>query len=478
MFRKMAYNHIKKNRLVTILLTLFITAASFLVSLAAIMTEDLLKSADAFVEQTKLPHFLQMHEGELDRVRLNEFADSQEDVLSLQISDFLNIDNSQLVMAEHSMTDQVGDNGFCVQNKEFDYLIDSNQNVIQPDEGEVYVPICYWKAFDLKSGDQMMVGKKQLTIAGFLRDGQMNSSFASSKRFLISEKDYEEIKPHGEEEYLIEFRLKDEKAVSAFSEAYTAAELPCNGPAITYPFFRLIQTLSDGMMIAIIVLISILIVLVAFLCIRFTLLTKLEEDFREIGIMKAIGVSAKDIRMFYLGTYIAIAVAGCSCGYICSLLVKNIFLSNIHLYMGKGSNGVLGCVLGLLGCVLIYLWIVSYVSRILRRIRQISSALALRDIGGEEKGGKNQWSLAKNTWINTNLFLGIKDVIIRKKIYITMLLLLIVTVFIMIVPQNLYQTMSSSRFITYMGVGQCQMRIDLQRQDDYEKTSMEIEKLL
>lgn len=36
----------------------------------------------------------------------------------------------------------------------------------------------------------MRIGTEELTVAGFLRDSQMNSMMASSKRFLVSETDF------------------------------------------------------------------------------------------------------------------------------------------------------------------------------------------------------------------------------------------------------------------------------------------------
>ena len=58
-------------------------------------------------------------------------------------------------------------------------------------------------------GDIMEIGTRKLTIAGFIRDSQMNSMMSSSKRFLVNETDYESIKGQGEEGYLIEFMLEE-----------------------------------------------------------------------------------------------------------------------------------------------------------------------------------------------------------------------------------------------------------------------------
>ena len=54
----------------------------------------------------------------------------------------------------------------------------------------------------------------------------MNSTLSSSKRFLVHEHDYAEIKSLGSMEYLIEFRLKDPSEIGSFETAYASAGLP------------------------------------------------------------------------------------------------------------------------------------------------------------------------------------------------------------------------------------------------------------
>jgi putative ABC transport system permease protein len=65
--------------------------------------------------------------------------------------------------------------------------------------------------------------------------------------------------------------------------------------------------------------------------------------------------------------------------------------------------------------------------------------------------------------LSANVFLGVKDVLARKGLYVTMLAVLVMAAFIIIVPQNLHNTISSKSFITYMGVGNSDMRIDIQQ---------------
>jgi hypothetical protein len=67
-------------------------------------------------------------------------------------------------------------------------------------------------------------------------------------------------------------------ALGVFEAAYTSAGLDANGPTLTYPLFKTMNAISDGLMIAVILLVSVLVVMIAFMCIRFTLLADIHRD--------------------------------------------------------------------------------------------------------------------------------------------------------------------------------------------------------
>ena len=479
MYYKIVRNDIGKSKWITLITLLFVTAAALLVSLAAVLLINLSGAIDTLMTQAKTPHFMQMHSGDIDSDRLLAFAEENSNVEKFQVLEFLNIDTSQIVIDGKALTGSVQDNGFMVQSKNFDFLLDLEGEVIKVSEGEVYVPISYLKDGTADTGSIIKVGNEEFIIAGFLRDSQMNSLLASSKRFLVSENDYSKIKEAGSIEYLIEFRLKDRSILSAFQKAYTSAGLEANGPTITYPLFKMLNGISDGIMIAVILLVSVLVVAIAFMCIRFTLLAKIEDDYREIGVMKAIGLPVTDIKKIYLAKYAAVAAAGCLLGSALSFLFQGILLENIGLYMGESNNSSLAIVFGIIAVILVYLMILLYVNSVLRQFRKISAAQAIRfGISQDKSLVSKHFCLSKNKLLTTNVFLGMKDVLSRKKLYATMLAVLIISVFIIIVPQNLYHTISSDSFIGYMGIGSYDMRIDLQQTEDILGKAQEIEKAM
>ncbi|MFJ6208492.1 ABC transporter permease [Lysinibacillus sp. NPDC092081] len=475
MYFRLIRNDISKSKLITLTTTLFVAAAAMLVSLSAILMVNLSGAIDSLMNQAKTPHFMQMHSGDINTVRLTNFAEQNSNVDEFQVLEFLNMDNSQIILGDRSLANNVQDNGFSIQSEKFDYLLDLDGNIINVSDGELYVPINYMKDNTTRVGDTAIIGGKEFTVAGFLRDSQMNSMLSSSKRFLVSQNDYAEIKSHGSMEYLIEFRLKDLSALGEFETAYASAGLEANGPTITYPLFKTLNALSDGMMIGVILLISVLVVAIAFMCIRFTLLAKIEDDYREIGVMKAIGLRLSDIKKIYLAKYTAIAAGGSILGFVLSLMFKDMLLENIRLYMGESEDASFAAALGIIGILLIFLAIIAYVSGVLRRFRKISAAEAIRFGTSQEKNaGAKRFCLNKNKLLNTNIFLGIKDVLARKRLYATMLAVLVISAFIIIVPQNLYNTISSTSFIKYMGIGNYDIRIDIQQTDHISKKSVEV----
>ena len=479
MFRRIIWNDLRKSPTISAIMLLFITAAAVLISLSVTLGLQLAGSIDSLMVQAKTPHFLQMHTGEINIPRLEHFAQENGAVREFQVMEFLNIDGAEIKIGDSTLADSVQDNGLSTQSKSFDYLLDLDGQIIRPADGEIYVPLAYAKKGTALLGEKVTIAGKRFTVAGFLRDSQMNSPLASSKRFLVSDHDYAAMKNKGNVEYMIEFRLKSLSELNAFEAAYIGAGLESNGPTVTYPLFRMINAVSDGLMIAVLLLISILAVLIAFLCIRFTLIARIEEDAREIGIMKAIGLRIRDMKKLYLGKYAVIAAAGCGIGWGLSAVLEKRVLKNIRLTMGESANAATAIIWGAAAVFFVFLAVIIYVNRVLNRFRKIPAAQAIRfGIVAEKGTGIKTMVLRKKRLMSTNVFLGIKDVLSRKRLYLTMLFVVIVSAFILLVPQNLYSTISSPGFTSYMGIGRSDILFRVQQTDQMSEKITAIMKTL
>ena len=452
MYWKIVKNDIRESKLITATTTMFITVAAILVALAMILSVNLSGSIDTLMEKTQSPHYMQMHTGSLDKSRLAKFVKDNGNVSAYEASEFLNLSGSDIEIGGHSFADSVEDNGLAVQNKNLDFFVDMENRPIQPKPGELYVPIAFKKQGFAEIGDKAEIAGKKFTVTGFLRDGTMNSQMAGSKRLLLHQKDYDALFSQGRLEYIIEFRLKDPSKLNQFQAAYKKAGLEANGPSGTHRLFKLGNALSDGVLIGILLLISVLVVLMTFMCIRFTLLAKIEEDYREIGVMKAIGLQIKDIKKIYLAKYATLSVAGSLFGYLVSLPLSYLLLKNIKLFMGESTNEGLSWLLALVGIVVVMLLIIGYVYSLLSRFKKISAVETIRFSTSNEKiNTKTHFNLRKFKLFSVDTRLGIIDIMNRKKIYLTMLMVFILSTFIMIVPALVYHTTVSDDFIENIG---------------------------
>lgn len=456
----------RRSKTVSAVIVAFVAAASLLSSSSAFLAVSLAGSVDDLMTRARTPHFLQMHAGPLDADRLASFAAGTANVAAYRAAEFLNVDGARMVFGGRSLADSLQDNGLCVQGTGFDMLLDLDGTPIAPADGELYAPVCYLRDGTIKLGAEASIAGRPFRVAGFLRDSIMNSPLASSKRFLASDRDFAALKSAGRIEFLIEFRLTDPSGLASFETAYAASGLEANGPTVTYPLFRAMNALSDGVLIALLMLMGALVTAIAFLCVRFTLLAKIEEDAREIGVMKAIGLRAADIAGLYRAKYAFLALAGSAIGWAGSLILSDRLSEGARVSMGVGSGAAWGPAAGALGSLATLLAVIVYVSALLRRFRAISAASALR-FGSARIGSSNSrfLRLGRGGLRDANLFLGLADVLSRKKIYATMLVVLVLAVFVALVPRNLLTTLSSPGFCRYLGVGDCDIRIDVQQTD-------------
>ncbi|WP_127534731.1 ABC transporter permease [Paenibacillus kobensis] len=483
MLLRMMNNDFKRKKGIHLVLFIFILLSALLVSSGTNMIIELTRSINHLFQEAKTPHFVQLHSGELSQEevdRIGSWSEANGKVVQHQVVEMVNVDGSNMFMGAESEKSSVMDIDMVVQNEAFDYLLNLDSQIIHVQDGEVAVPVYYKQARDLKIGDTIRIDdgkfKRSYRIVDFVRDAQMNPSIIHSKRFVLSQADYDSLKSNaGEAEYLIEFRLDSLASVGAFTSEYQASGLPKKGPAVDYSLFKTLNALTDGVVAAVVILVSLILNVIAILCIRFTMLATIEEDYREISVLKAIGISQKHIKRLYLSKYMLMAAGASIAGYAVSFLVNRLFTANIMLYIGEAPKTPMHYAVPLAAVAVIFVMVVFFCSLVLRRFKRISAVEGLRTGSmGDTKVRANRLSLVRNRLLPVPVFLGLKDVMQRLSMFRLLLFVFIVSSFIIIVPVNFLNTIQSPSFISYMGVGQSDIRIDLRYSDDVESRYREL----
>jgi putative ABC transport system permease protein len=463
-----------RKKLITIVVFAFIFLAALLVASGTNLIIELGNSLNVLFTRANTPHFVQMHAGPLDQAEIDSWAAANDMVTDQQTAEMITVDGSNLYLGESENSEQTSimDISFVTQNEGFDFLLDLDNNIIQLSPGEIAVPVYYSQERDLAIGDEVRVntdaGEMVFAISAFSRDSQMNPAIASSKRFLIHEQDYANLREYiVETEYLIEFLLVDDTLISTFASAYQESDLPKTGPVVDKGLFRIINSLSDGLVAGVVILMSLLLIVIAILCLRFTLLATIEEDSREIGVMKAIGIARSDIKRLYLAKYFVMGAAAALLGYLTSLLLNQVLSANILLYIGSASKSVLQTVLPLAAASSIFLIVTISCAVILRRFNRISAVEALRSgSAGESLRSIPMLNLKRSRVLNINVYLGFRDVLQRSRLYGLLAFVFFFCAVIIIIPIHFLTTIQSPTFISYMGTGQSDIRIDLRQSED------------
>lgn len=498
MLKKMIKNDFIRNKVITITLIIFLILSSFLMAVGTMSFMQLKNSMDGLFEVAKPPHFLQMHSGEIDQGAIDALSESVDYVVNEETVEMLNINGGSIWYEKQtkdgvdsvSMADNRLDNGFVIQNTYLDYLVNLDNQIAQVENGEIGVPISYMQAYDLKIGDKLVIAedsfKKVFTISCFVRDAQMGSSMSSSTRFLVSAADREELKSQvGEIEYIIEYRFTDSKYASKFQTLYEATEsnMPKNGPAITYPLIKLVNGLSGGLLSGMMILVSFILIAIAVMNLRFAILATMEEEQKEIGTMKAIGFSKKDIREHYVIKYRILAIIGCIVGYILALPASGLLTKNITIMFGEQKLQLIERLLSLVTTGIVYFLVIHFCKKILKRLEKITVVEAL--VYGEsvseksserskKKRGNNKQTATtlsiKSTKIkNVNVYWALRELFMKRKSWLLIVLVMLLATCVIVIPMNLLNTFESPRFISNMGRAKCDIAMDINVKDSLQE---------
>lgn len=489
LYLRYSRNDLKRNWGVNTALMVILVLSAFLMATGCMVMERLLGGINQLFEEAKPPHFLQMHTGDYDTKALDDFAAAHPEIESWFIEDMVGYDSPSLTWSRSS-TGESGslaasliDNLFITQNKKFDHLLDGSGTVVEPGNGEVYVPVAYQEKFGLQVGDTLSVqtdtGPRDFTISGFVRDSQMASSLSSATRFVISPDDFAALGSAGggSSEIIVEYRLADASNASALQTAYDSDHsLPRNGPAVTFDMIRLINAFSDGLVAVALVFASLLLVVIALINLRFVIRGTMEDEVREIGVMRAIGLPARAVTGLYLGKYSIMAFLACVIGGLLGSFATNLLTTSIVKNYSASAPGPATVLTPLIALALVYLLVVG-ICRGIRRIEVVNALVHGSTLNDRQTARKaaGQARRARRTTLGAgrgsiNRRLSLADLRAEMGQWILIPLVFFLTSLLLILPMNLLSTFSSPRFVTYMGAPESDIRADVQFSKEVEAT--------
>ena len=216
---------IKRNKVITAALAAFLILSALMMAGGLRVTGTMISSLNGLDELAVPPDYLQMHKGTYDEEAVEEFVETHDYIKESLFVKMLDIRNASIIFQGKTLEKSLMDNGFVTQNEDFDFLLDMNNEIAVVRNGEVGVPVYYAEELGIQTGDVLTLQegdyRKDLTVSTIVRDASMSAALTSSKRFLISQADLDELSAQmGEWEYCFEFLLEDGTSTAVLEKLY------------------------------------------------------------------------------------------------------------------------------------------------------------------------------------------------------------------------------------------------------------------
>ncbi len=337
-----------------------------------------------------------------------------------------------------------------LQDSSFRFFDENNETPAPLLPGHCYVSGNFLSKNDLKVGDQIRISQADvdvtLVIDGKVKDALFGSDFMGNTRFLMHEEDFNKFmasetiqaKYVGQVACIDTVDHETAKLEDAIANCDVAFAKPGSTIAICYVM---------NMIVAFVVLIlSVCLIVLAFVVLRVSLSFTITKEFREIGVLKAIGIKNLKIRSLFMIKYLVIAIIGSVIGFFLGIPLTNLLLKSVSENMVLGNE--LGVLVNAIGAVIVVIAIVLMAFFSTKKVKKATPVDAIRTgQTGERYNKKSKLHLA-NQHSGTSAFLAKNDTISNPKRYIAIIIAFSICTLFVLMLVNTTNTMRSDALIT------------------------------
>ena len=390
----------QKKMMNAILLAFIILAAAFIAGSAGNVT-TVFTALDRYFEMAGVPDywFAATDPGEV--ARFEAFA--KEHGYVYQKADLMQIDPKDVLVEGEEFS---YGNTLCLSTVEGSRVFDSDAREIKEvGEGEIYVASNLFcsEEYAFREGGTVSIAskgvEKEFVLQKAAKDALFGSPMIGMARFLVSKKDYDL------------FYQKNK--------------------SICY-------------------MVCVCLILISLVILHFTIRFTVTEDFREIGVMKAIGIKNSSIRGLYIIKYFAVAVVGSAIGFALSFPFGALLLSKSSQNIIISNEG--NALLQLLCAISTAAFVALFCYYCTRNVKKFSPIDAIRNgETGERYRGRGVVHLSRSK-LRPVFFLAVNDILSAPKRYLAMALIFILGTLLVIIPVNSINTLRSDKLLSWFNM--------------------------
>lgn len=419
MFWRILKKDLKRKKTMNIILLLFVVLCSMFAAASINNIIAVVGGLDYYFEKAELGDYFIIERSTGGEDTISKILKHSENVSGYRTYNVVNASCDDLKTDSGKLMEFSNIALICdINNTKQNFFGMDNEVITDVEKGKVYITGSVPKREGVKIGERFYVElgdtKLPFEVAGFAKDALLGSEMMGNPRLLINSADFETLTA---DETIHTYSCGHVYDIDTDNAAALESELnEQNGMLFSGDRDLIKMTYIMNMLVAAIILVvSAGLLIVSFVVLRFTIRFTIAEEFREIGVMKAIGLNNSSIRMLYLVKYLGITLAGAVIGYFGSVPFGNLLLKSVSENMVLGNDN--GMIIGVVCCIAVVLIIMLFGWSSTRRIEKLSAIDAVRSgQTGERFRKRSLLSLGKSKFGSTG-FLALNDVTSEPKQY-------------------------------------------------------------
>ena len=466
MYLQILKKDLKRKRVMNVILLVFIILASMFMSSGVSNIITVTTALDSYFEMADVPDYFAFCENKSFDQDICGTLEDASAIDEFRIEEFVSMSQSNITRVGEPLNGFSANQILVLQGDSdmgMNYFLDDESILKSVPKGEIYATRFIAESMGLKAGDKITVEiegvSREFTFAGSFRDAVCGTELIGIKRFIMNGEEFDEYMSDetmknmygGKFLYIHTANLdKTLSQIADISDSVTfASDTDMLGQA--YIFNMIIM----GLILAV----SLILIIISFAVLRFTIAFTLSEEFREIGVMKAIGIRNIKIRGLYLTKYFAISVVGVALGLILSYPFGKMLInySSESIIIDSSNNGFVNIACAVLTAAVILLFCLGCTGR----VSKMSPIDAVRNgQTGERFRKKGVMSLGKSR-LGTTAFLAANDIVSSPKRYAVIILTFFLCMSLLIMLSNVTASLKSGKLLKYFGNADCHAVADI-----------------
>jgi putative ABC transport system permease protein len=471
MFFRILKKDLKRKKSMNIILLIFVVLATIFLASSINNLIEISESVNYFMDKSKTPDYIiSAHDKGGDK-EFDNWINSSKYIKSYDIDRSTSLSKDNIKIKEGSILKEYqpfGEILLQTQPKKYGKLLDDKGEDVVLKAGEIAFSLPDKSKNNLKIGDKIVITlgdiKKEFTIKLFTKDAIFGSSMNEMKRLLISDEDYEIFKASKEAAVINNYYIMSDDTTALekeFKDIECSTIINVDKSLISKSF------ILDMLPSAILIIVSLCLILISFLILRFTIIFTLQDDFKEIGVMKAIGLKEFEIKKIYLIKYLAITIIGVAIGFAVSFPFGNTLLkqSSANILMKSASGNIW---VNIICSIAVILLVLLFCYTCTRKLNKFSAIDAIRSGNtGERFKAKSRLKLKNLKKIKVPMFMAINDISSNLKRFVVLILTFCIGTILIIIPLNTINTLKDPNIIKTFGVQYSDVFIDTANMDKY-----------